>query len=65
MNKKLNRGVILNNFNANDKRKTTALVLDVETALSKGNEQLIFDIGWTISSVSNEQIGRASCRERV
>lgn len=56
MNKKINMGVVLNNFNYNDKRRTTALVLDVETALSKGNEQLIFDIGWTISSVSNEQM---------
>lgn len=39
-----------------DKRRKTVLVLDVETALSKGNEQLVFDIGYTISEMSNQRM---------
>ena len=56
MNSKIIRNKQLNEIDYNDKRRTTALVLDVETSLSQGNEQLIFDIGWTVSSVSNEQM---------
>lgn len=55
MNKTIVLNTQLNTTDYTDKRRKTALVLDVETALSKGNEQLIFDFGYTISEVSNER----------
>lgn len=55
MNKTLVLDTQLNNTDYKDKRRKTALVLDVETALSKNNEQLIFDFGYTISEVSNQR----------
>ena len=55
MNTKIVLNTQLNETSYTDRRRKTALVLDVETALSKDNEQLIFDIGWTISEVSNQR----------
>lgn len=56
MNSKIIRNIQLNEIDYNDKRRTTALVLDVETTLAEGNETAIFDLGYTISSVSNQEM---------
>ena len=55
----MNTNIILNtqltDYDYTDKRRKNAIVLDVETALSEGNEQLIFDIGWTVTNVSKRE----------
>lgn len=55
MNKNLIRNKKLVDTDFSDRRRTTALVLDVETTLGKGENQIIFDIGWTITEASNEK----------
>ena len=56
----MNTNIILNtqltDYDYTDKRRKNAIVLDVETALSEGNEQLIFDIGWTVTSVTKQEM---------
>lgn len=54
MNSKIERNKVLVDYDFSDKRRKTALVLDVETSLGDENEKVLFDIGWTISNVSNE-----------
>lgn len=56
MNENILMNCQLNNKDYSDKRRTTALVLDVETSLSESNEKVLFDIGWTISEVQNEEM---------
>lgn len=55
MNSTIELNKQLNDIDYTDKRRKTAIVLDVETAMSEDNEQLIFDLGWTVTSVSNQE----------
>lgn len=56
MNSTIIRDKVLVDYDFNDKRRKTAMVLDVETTLAEKNEKVLFDIGWTISSVHNEEM---------
>lgn len=56
MNSNIVRNKVLVDYDFSDKRRKTALVLDVETTLGDENKEAIFDIGWTISSVANEKM---------
>lgn len=56
MNKNIIRNTQLENFDFSDKRRKSVMVLDVETALSEGYEQLIFDLGWTVANLNQEKM---------
>lgn len=56
INENVTRNTVLSEIDFTDKRIKSALVLDVETTLGKGNETLIFDIGWTVSHVTKQEM---------
>lgn len=62
VNKGIVRNTQLNNVDYTDRRRTTNLVLDVETSIATEKDKNdktplpIFDVGYTISSVANEEM---------
>ena len=56
MNTNIRMNEKLVDFDFSDKRRKSVIVLDVETTLSEGYEQLIFDLGWTVANVNQEKM---------